>query len=104
MENLFWIGFVGALIAALFAWMQAKRVLSYSEGSERMQKIAASIRSAAKMRPNVLFPVPFGPMIPTISPLWQTKSKCSATTVPSKALWSPCVSSTTSSVAADGIC
>ena len=47
MENLFWIGFVGALIAALFAWMQAKRVLSYSEGSERMQKIAASIRSGA---------------------------------------------------------
>ena len=47
MENLFWIGFAGALIAALFAWMQAKRVLSYSEGSERMQKIAASIRSGA---------------------------------------------------------
>ena len=47
MENLFWIGFVGALIAALFAWMQAKRVLSYSEGSEQMQKIAASIRSGA---------------------------------------------------------
>ena len=44
MENLFWIGFVGALIAALFAWMQAKRVLSYSEGSERMQKIAAYLK------------------------------------------------------------
>ena len=47
MENLFWIGFVGALVAALFAWSQAKRVLSYSEGTERMQKIAASIRAGA---------------------------------------------------------
>ena len=47
MENLFWIGFVGALVAAVFAWTQAKRVLSYSEGTERMQKIAASIRAGA---------------------------------------------------------
>ena len=47
MENLFWIGFVGALIAGLFAWAQAKKVLSYSEGTERMQKIAASIRAGA---------------------------------------------------------
>ena len=47
MENLFWIGFVGALIAGLFAWMQAKKVLSYSEGNEKMRKIAANIRSGA---------------------------------------------------------
>ena len=47
MENQFWIGFAGALVAALFAWVQAKRVMSYSEGTERMQKIAASIRSGA---------------------------------------------------------
>ena len=47
MENLFWLGFVGALIAGVFAWMQAKKVLSYSEGTERMQKIAASIRAGA---------------------------------------------------------
>ena len=47
MENLFWIGFVGALVAGLFAWMQAKRVLNYSEGTEKMQKIAASIRAGA---------------------------------------------------------
>ena len=47
MENLFWLGFVGALIAGVFACMQAKKVLSYSEGTERMQKIAASIRAGA---------------------------------------------------------
>ena len=47
METLFWIGFVGALVAGLFAWMQAKRVLSYSEGTEKMRKIAASIRAGA---------------------------------------------------------
>ena len=33
MENLFWIGFIGALVAGLFAVMQAKKVLSYSEGT-----------------------------------------------------------------------
>ncbi len=47
MENLFWIGFVGALVAGLFALIQAKKVLSYSEGSEKMRKIAANIRSGA---------------------------------------------------------
>ena len=47
MENLFWIGFVGALIAGLFAVMQAKKVMSYSEGNQKMQKIAANIRSGA---------------------------------------------------------
>ncbi len=47
MESLFWIGFVGAVIAGLFALMQAKKVMSYSEGTERMRKIAANIRSGA---------------------------------------------------------
>ena len=47
MENLFWIGFIGALVAGLFAVMQAKKVLSYSEGGEKMRKIAANIRSGA---------------------------------------------------------
>ncbi len=47
MENLFWIGFIGALVAGLFAVMQARKVLSYSEGSEKMRKIAANIRSGA---------------------------------------------------------
>ena len=47
MENLFWIGFAGALIAGLFALIQAKKVLFYSEGSEKMRKIAANIRAGA---------------------------------------------------------
>ena len=47
MENLFWIGFVGAIIAGIFAVIQAKKVLSASEGNEKMKKIAASIRKGA---------------------------------------------------------
>ena len=47
MENLFWIGFIGALVAGLFAVIQAKKVLSYSEGSEKMRRIAANIRAGA---------------------------------------------------------
>ena len=47
MENLFWIGFVGAIIALAFAAMQRNKVMSYSEGNEKMQKIAASIREGA---------------------------------------------------------
>ena len=31
MENLFWIGFIGALVVGLFAVMQSKKVMSYSE-------------------------------------------------------------------------
>ena len=47
MENMFWIGFVGAVIAGLFAVMQAKKVMAYSEGTERMQKLAQAIREGA---------------------------------------------------------
>ena len=47
MENLFWIGFVGAVVAGIFAVMQAKKVMAYSEGTERMQKLAAAIREGA---------------------------------------------------------
>ena len=47
MEHLFWIGFVGFVVAGLFAIMQAKKVMSYSEGTERMQKLAAAIREGA---------------------------------------------------------
>ena len=47
MENQFWIGFAGAAVALIFAWVQRNRVMSFSEGSERMQKIAASIREGA---------------------------------------------------------
>ena len=47
MENLFWLGFTGALIALIFALTQAKKVLKFSEGTELMQKLASSIRKGA---------------------------------------------------------
>ena len=47
MDKLFWIGFVGAVVAGLFAVLQAKKVMGYSEGNERMQKLAAAIREGA---------------------------------------------------------
>ena len=46
-ENLFWLGLVGALIALIFAVAQARKVLKFSEGTELMQKLAASIRKGA---------------------------------------------------------
>lgn len=39
--------FVGALLAIGFAVIMAKRVLSFDEGTDRMKKISASIRSGA---------------------------------------------------------
>ena len=47
MENLFWLGFAGSLIALIFALTQAKKVLKFSEGTELMQKLASSIRKGA---------------------------------------------------------
>ena len=47
MEDLFWIGFAGAAVALLFALMQRNRVMRFSEGNEKMRKIAASIRAGA---------------------------------------------------------
>ena len=47
LENLFWVGLAGALIALIFALTQAKKVLKFSEGTELMQKLAASIRKGA---------------------------------------------------------
>ena len=47
MENLYWLGFAGALAALLFAVIQRGKVLSYSEGTPAMQKIAAAIREGA---------------------------------------------------------
>ena len=39
--------FVGAVLALAFALIMAKRVMSFDEGTERMKKISASIRSGA---------------------------------------------------------
>ena len=46
-ENLFWLGLVGAIIALVFAVAQARKVLKFSEGTELMQKLASSIRKGA---------------------------------------------------------
>ncbi len=47
MESMFWIGFVGCVLAIVFAGIQAKKVMSYSEGNDKMVKIASSIREGA---------------------------------------------------------
>lgn len=47
MENLFWIGFIGAFLALGFAYVQARKVLSFSEGTPAMIKIADAIRKGA---------------------------------------------------------
>ncbi len=47
MVNYMWIGFLGAAIALLFALYQRSNVMKHSEGTEKMQKIAASIREGA---------------------------------------------------------
>ena len=46
-ENLFWLGLAGAILALLFALVQSRKVLSFSEGTETMKKIAQSIRDGA---------------------------------------------------------
>ena len=46
-EQLFWIGYVGAAAALIFAAIQARRVISFPEGNETMKKIAGAIREGA---------------------------------------------------------
>ncbi len=47
MENLFWIGFIGAALAGIYALLQTKKVMSFSEGTDKMKQIAGSIREGA---------------------------------------------------------
>ena len=47
MENYFWIGFIGAAFAGLYALLQTKKVLSFSEGTDEMKRIAEAIREGA---------------------------------------------------------
>ena len=47
MENLFWVGFVGAAIALIFAFLQRNKVMKFSEGDEKMVKLASAIRQGA---------------------------------------------------------
>jgi len=46
-ENLFWVGYVGAAAALLFAFVEARKVLKYQEGNETMVNIANAIREGA---------------------------------------------------------
>ena len=46
-QNAYWIGIVGAVIALVFAFIQSRKVMKFSEGNEAMQKIAAAIRKGA---------------------------------------------------------
>ena len=45
MDNLFWIGFVGAALALIFAYLQKCKVMKCSEGDEKMVKIALTTLS-----------------------------------------------------------
>ncbi len=47
MDRHMWIGFAGAFMAGIFALIQAKKVMSYSEGADKTRKIAADIRKGA---------------------------------------------------------
>jgi K(+)-stimulated pyrophosphate-energized sodium pump len=47
LDRFFWIGFLGFALAIVFALIQAKKVMSFSEGSDTMKKIAGSIREGA---------------------------------------------------------
>ena len=46
-ENLFWLGYIGAFAGLIFAVLQIRKVMSYPEGSESMVKISAAIREGA---------------------------------------------------------
>ena len=47
MDQLFWIGFVGAALALFFALIKRNKVMKFSEGNEKMVKLAAAIREGA---------------------------------------------------------
>ncbi|MCL2721187.1 MAG: sodium-translocating pyrophosphatase [Treponema sp.] len=46
-ENLFFVGFIGAAVSLLFAFFQGRKVMKYSEGNDVMKKIAKAIRTGA---------------------------------------------------------
>ena len=47
MNPLFFVGFIGAILALIFAGIQRSKVMTFSEGTDKMKKIAASIREGA---------------------------------------------------------
>ena len=47
MENLYCVSLAASVIALIFAWLQSKKVLAFSEGTPLMQKISRAIRTGA---------------------------------------------------------
>ena len=47
MENLYVVSLAASVIALVFAWLQSKKVLAFSEGTPLMQKISRAIRTGA---------------------------------------------------------
>ena len=47
LDNLFWISLFASVVALIFVYLQAKKVLSFPEGSELMQKISKLVRAGA---------------------------------------------------------
>ena len=46
-ENLFWLGYIGAFAGLLFAAIQIRKVMSFPEGDEKMVRISIAIREGA---------------------------------------------------------
>jgi len=46
-ENLFWLGYIGAAAGVVFALIQIRKVMKYPEGNETMVSISAAIREGA---------------------------------------------------------
>lgn len=47
LENLFLLGFIGAAVALIFAFIQRGIVMKHSEGNDKMVEIAQAIRDGA---------------------------------------------------------
>ena len=47
LETYFLIGFIGAVVALAFAFIQRGHVMKHSEGNDKMVKIAQAIRDGA---------------------------------------------------------
>ncbi|MCL1878975.1 MAG: sodium-translocating pyrophosphatase [Defluviitaleaceae bacterium] len=46
-ENLIWVGYIGAAAGLIFAFIQFRKVMQFPEGNETMKKIAGAIREGA---------------------------------------------------------
>ena len=58
MENLFWVGFVGAAIALIFALLQRNKVMKESEGDAKMVAVGARLRPVPMPKAQPQAPAP----------------------------------------------